>query len=92
MAFFATLALALIMVSPFIGAAFAIVWAIRALARGEVVSSGRFKRRRTIVRSANPIQFWMELALYGVTIVLLLALGVLFSGDARRFVHELVRG
>jgi hypothetical protein len=89
--FFATLTLDLILVSPFIGAACAIVWAIRALVKGEVVSSGRFSRRRTIYRSVNPIQFWIELGLYGVTITLLLALGLMFFDDASRFFYELVR-
>jgi hypothetical protein len=79
MAFFATLTLALILISPFIGAACAIVWAIGALVKGDVVSSGRFSRRRTIYRSTNPIQFWTELGLYGVAIALLLALGLMFS-------------
>jgi hypothetical protein len=32
----------------------------------------------------------MELVLYGVAIVLLLALGLMFSGDASRFFSELV--
>jgi hypothetical protein len=90
MAFFATLALVLILVSPFIGAACLIVWGTRALVRGEVVSSGRFQRRRTIVRSANPIQFWIELSLYGIAVVLLLALGFGFSHDASRFFSELM--
>lgn len=89
--FFATLVLDLILVSPLIGAACAIVLAIRALVKGEVVSSGRFSRRRTIYRSVNPIQFWIELGLYGVTITLLLALGVMFFADASRFFYELVR-
>jgi hypothetical protein len=91
MAIFATLTLDLILISPFIAAVCAIVWAIRALVKGEVVSSGRFTRRRTIYRSANPIQFWIELGLYGVTIVVLLALGLMFFGDASRFFYELVR-
>jgi hypothetical protein len=89
--FLATLALDLILISPFIGAACAIVWAIRALVKGEVVSYGRVVGRRTISRSANPIQFWMELGLYAVTIVFLLVLGLMFFPDAAHFFGELVR-
>ena len=87
----ATLALDLILISPFIGAVCAIAWAIRALVKGELVSSGRFQRRRTIYRSANPIQFWIEIGLYGVTIMLLFALGLMFFPYAARFFHELAR-
>jgi hypothetical protein len=89
--FFATLALELILISPFLGAACAIGWAIRALVTGEVVSYGRVLGRRTISRSANPVQFWMELALYGVTVVVLAALGLMFFPDATRFFYELTR-
>jgi Zn-dependent protease len=89
--FVATLALELILISPFMGAACTIAWAIRALVTGEVVSYGRVLGRRTISRSANPIQFWMELGLYGVTVAVLLALGLMFFPDTTRFFHELVR-
>ena len=89
--FFATLVLGLILISPFVGAVCAIAWSIRALVTGKVVSFGRFMRRRTIVRAESPIQFWMELGLYGVTIVVLLAFGLMFFPDATRFFHELTR-
>jgi hypothetical protein len=89
---FATLTLDLILISPFIGAACVIVWGIRALVRGKLESYGRVVGRRTIGRFTNPIQFWVELSLYGVTTGVLLTLGFMFFGDASRVFHELVRG
>ena len=89
---FATLTLDLILISPFFGAACVIVGGIRALVRGKLESHGRVVGSRTIVRSTNPIQFWVELSLYGVTTGVFLTLGFMFFGDATRFFHELVRG
>jgi hypothetical protein len=89
--FFATLTLDLILISPFIGAVCVVIWGIRALVKGEVESYGRVVGRRTIVRSVNPIQFWVELSLYGVTTVAFLTLGFMFFNDASRFFYELVR-
>jgi hypothetical protein len=52
--------------------------AIRALVKGEVIGGGGRTARRMITRSANPVQFWVEMGLHFVVFTFFLIGGFLW--------------
>lgn len=82
--------LATIIAIPFVAAAVLFVLAIRAVIRGQLISKGRFLPARTLFRSAQPIQFWLEVALYCVCGTFLLLMGSMWVGRDPRWFHEML--
>jgi hypothetical protein len=78
---FAQFAINLILVVPLFAACCAIFMMVRAVVKGVVASGGGRFRVRTIYRSINPIQFWMEICLYFATAIFLLLLGLLLTSQ-----------
>jgi hypothetical protein len=87
---FTQVAVDLIMFFPFAAAACAIAMSTRAVARGEVVTSSRMFARRTLRRSTNPIEFWIEIGLCCAAAIFLTLLGLLFSDHAPNWFYELM--
>lgn len=77
---------------PFVAAALLFVFAVRAVIRGQLISKGRFLRARTIIRSAQPVQFWFEVALYCVCGTFLLLMGLMWVGHDPRWFHQMMLG
>ena len=90
MSSFAQLTIDLIMFFPFAAAACATGMSVRAVCRGQVVTSSRMFARRTLLRSANPIEFWMEIALYCLAATFLTLLGLLFFDHAPDWFYRLL--
>jgi hypothetical protein len=82
--------LATIMAIPFGAAALLFVLAMRAVIRGQLISKGRYLPARTILRSAQPIQFWLEVALYCVCGMFLLLMGLMWVGHDPRWFHQMM--
>jgi hypothetical protein len=80
---FAQLAIDLILVVPLLAGACAIFMAIRAVVKGEVAGGGGRYSVKTIYRSVNPIQFWIEIGLYCAAGIFLLLLGLLLTSLVR---------
>ncbi len=78
------------MLFPFAAAACAIAMTVRAVSRGQVVTSSRMFARRTLLRSANPIEFWLEIALYCLAAIFLMFLGLLFFDHAPDWFYRLL--
>jgi hypothetical protein len=87
---FSTAALVVIKTSPFIAAAFVAAMAMRAILKGELKSGGGRSCIRTIIRSSNPIQFWIEIGLYGVVATFFVLFGLLFCDHAPDWFRDLV--
>jgi hypothetical protein len=87
---FAQLVIDLIMVVPFLASTCAIVMAIRGVVKGKLRSSSRFYPMRTLYRSANPIQFWVEIGLYCASAIFLLLMGLLFFDHAPNWFYVLM--
>lgn len=77
---------------PFVAAALLFVFAIRAVIRGQLITKGRFLRARTIFRSAQPVQFWLEVVLYCVCGTFLLLMGLMWVGHDPRWFHQIMLG
>jgi hypothetical protein len=88
--FFAQLAIDFIMCIPLLAASCVVVMAIRAVVKGQVIVSSKLFPRRKITRSANPIQFWVEIGLYFIAAVFLCLLGLLFFDVAPNWFYELM--
>ncbi len=84
------LLLATIIAVPFVAAALLFVLVMRAVIRGQLESSGRYLPARTICRSAQPIQFWFEVALYCFCGTFLLLMGLMWIGHDPRWFHEMI--
>jgi|GEM_PF-6961507 len=82
--------LATLIAIPFAAAALLFVLAIRAVVRGQLLSKGRFLPARTIFRSAQPVQFWVEVALYCFFATFLLLLGLMWVGHDPRWFHQMM--
>ena len=80
---FAQLAIDLVLVVPLLAAACAIFMAMRAVVKGEVAGGGGGYSVRTIYRSVNPTQFWIQIVLYCAAGIFLLLLGLLLSSLIR---------
>lgn len=85
----AEFAINLIKSVPLIAAACAIAMAARAIWKGEVKSRTRVMSR-TIYRSVNPFQFWMEISLYCVAATFLALLGLLLFDRAPNWFLNLI--
>ena len=85
------LALRLVTIFPLVAAACAVIMAARALVKGEVKTHSTRFPLRTITMAANPVEFWIEIGLYCVTVVVLTSLGLLFIGHAPHWLYEMVR-
>ena len=91
MMFSKTLVVDLITVILFLVAAGITGMGIRAVVKGEVkTGGGRFHPIRTIFRSSNPIQFWTEIGLYVGVAIFFVLLGLLFSGHAPDWFHQMI--
>ena len=75
---------------PFLSAALLFVLAIRAVIRGQLISKGRYLPARVIFRSAQPVQFWLELALYCICGAFLLLMGLMWVGHDPRWFHQIM--
>ena len=75
----------------FIAAGIALVMALRALLTGTVRVNTRNLPARTLSERSNPVQFWLELALYAVVIPFLILMGLFMHGVAPHWFADLVR-
>jgi hypothetical protein len=87
---FPQLVIDLIMGIPFLASGCAIVMAIRGVVKGKLRSSSRFGLMRTLHRSANANQFWIEIGLYCVSAIFLLLMGLMFFEHAPNWFYELM--
>ncbi|HEV2298701.1 MAG TPA: hypothetical protein VGR72_09320 [Candidatus Acidoferrales bacterium] len=82
----------IIIAVPFVAAGLLFVFAVRAVIRGHLITKGRFLQARTILRSAQPFQFWTEVALYCLCGAFLLLMGLMWVGHDPRWFHQMMLG
>ena len=82
--------LALLISIPFIASGTILVLLIRALARGQLVTKGRYLPARIIYRDVQPVQYWLEIALYVVCGAFLLLMGLMWTGHDPPWFHEMM--
>lgn len=77
---------------PFVSAALLFVFAIRGVIRGQLTTKGRYLPARAIFRSAQPVQFWLEVSLYCLCGTFLLLMGLMWVGHDPRWFHQMMLG
>ena len=82
--------LALLISIPFIASSAIFVRLIRALARGQLVTKGRYLPALIIYRDAQPVQYWLEITLYVVCGAFLLLMGLMWTGHDPSWFHEMM--